>query len=291
VASLIILGHLAINKTKTKFGQAKYFGGAGYHCSWVAGQLLRNNKNQVALVSQVGKDFNLEKLRQANVDTSLVAISDLPSDQFVIKEVQNNNRSFEVRGDLAAKVNFKNINSSVFENCRIIHLATAPPDQQIKWLNQIEKLNKFRKPIISVDSFELFVKQQQEKVAQVFSKADLVFANKKEWQGIKPFLSKVNFNLVLKDGENGASFLKRGKKVFLVPAIKTKKVVDTTGAGEIIAGAFLALRLSGWGNKEGLKKACCLASLSIRDFGIEHIKKYMNVSDFTGIISSVNESN
>ena len=289
MASLIIVGHLGINRTKTRIGISEYLGGAGYHCAWIAGQIL--NSRQITLISIAGKDFNLDVLNKLNISTALVVKSKLKADRFLIEEESDLRRSFKMVGKLGERISLKNIEEKIFQNCQFIHLATASPRQQSCWLDQIEKkTDKNKKPIIAIDSLEAFIEESPEKVAKVFSRANLVFANKREWKMVVPYIHKINFDLILKKGKKGATFFKKGKKMFSVPSLKVNKIVDTTGAGEIVAGAFLAFRICGHGNRESLTKACRLASLTVEDFGIEHINKNVNFSELVDIINTKNEN-
>ena len=51
-----------------------------------------------------------------------------------------------------------------------------------------------------------------------------------------------------------------------------ENVVDKTGAGDCLNGVFMNLIANGYSNEVALKKAIEIATLSIKDFGILHIK-------------------
>jgi len=48
-------------------------------------------------------------------------------------------------------------------------------------------------------------------------------------------------------------------------------VVDTTGAGDVLAGAFLALRSVGVDVRAALRHAVAIASASVVDFGVDGV--------------------
>jgi sugar/nucleoside kinase (ribokinase family) len=79
--------------------------------------------------------------------------------------------------------------------------------------------------------------------------------------------------LVLKRGEKGVCYFEKGRLIAKAMAPVIKKVVDTTGAGELIAGIFLALIIRGFPVEKSLSLACMVASWSVENFGIEHLLK------------------
>lgn len=255
--NLLVVGHLAVNETGDGGKRHRFFGGAAYQVAQVAGLCL---PGQVSLVSVCGQDFDLSLLQRVDVK-GVKILRDQDSDRFVVRERRSGERSFKVIGDLWKKVNLKNID---FENVTWVHLATASPEQQLEWLRELKRAGKRIK--VSADTFELFVREQREKVEDVFSKCDLVFANKEEWSGLR---KKPNCPAIVKMGRNGAGLWHKDSFVFMVPAKKVR-VKDTTGAGEVVAGMFLGLTLSGMTRKEALARSCQVASLSVMEHGVSN---------------------
>jgi len=257
---LAVIGHLAINATRTKFGRQVYCGGAGFHVAWTAGMILGGN---VSLFSRCGRDYDLSALKDIGVDIENVDITNGLSDRFIINE-NGDKRTFKVEGNVFSNLGLKNEDLSGFD---WFHLATAPPKQQLEWLRLIREGNKKAK--ISADSFEIFLENNRDDVIKVFKRCDLVFANEYEWllldkEKIRP--------VIVKCGAKGAIYKDNIGDDIVVKTVKINKVVDTTGAGEVVAGVFLALNKIGKGEIEiSLLKACHLASISIKDFGVEHI--------------------
>jgi sugar/nucleoside kinase (ribokinase family) len=71
---------------------------------------------------------------------------------------------------------------------------------------------------------------------------------------------------VLKHGPAGAEFLADGCR-YRVPAPRVTEV-DPIGAGEILAGAFLALRARGLADEQALSCAVIAAASSVTEFGV-----------------------
>ncbi|MDP2860312.1 MAG: PfkB family carbohydrate kinase [bacterium] len=265
---LVVVGHLAVNKTFTPAGENIYFGGAAFHVAWAAAQFLPSRS--VGIISVCGRDFDLTPLEKTGVDTSGISINkNVNSDTFVINETKTD-RTFEAKGKLCLEVSVKPSPAN-FKNARFLHLATAPPTQQLKWIEEINDSFDRDKVLLSSDSFELFVRKFPRQTEKVFSLSDLIFANTEEWQMLNK--TKINAPLVLKMGEKGAVYFNHGKTVFRVGAVKINKIIDSVGAGEIVAGVFLAMKILGFTEKEALSSACRIASWSLEDFGIEHLAK------------------
>lgn len=261
-----MVGHLALNKTRTLKGEESYWGGAGYHVAWAAASFLP--KGRVGLVSVCGRDFDLTGLEKAGVDLRGVRIEPgKDSDVFVINE-NSQGRSFKALGRLALGVSLAEA-PEVYQGAEWWHLATATPQQQQQWLGQLGGRGRVRS--VSGDSFEIFVKQSTGEVVKVFESLNLIFANKREWSGVGGKMLERK-SLVLKRGSQGAIYFRRGKRETAVWAPRVKSVVDTTGAGEVLAGVFLAWRLRGFSARKSLEAACRVASWSVEDFGVEHLR-------------------
>jgi sugar/nucleoside kinase (ribokinase family) len=139
--------------------------------------------------------------------------------------------------------------------------------QQLEWLKQIKFLGLTNVPI-SCDTFDIFAREKAGLVRKVMNSCDLSFLNKNEYEAING--KSLNGEMVLKLGEEGAEYLVGNKTVIKVKTNKTL-VKDTTGAGDIVAGIFLALSFNGIDKKSALKEACRVATMSVNDFGVEHL--------------------
>jgi len=77
--------------------------------------------------------------------------------------------------------------------------------------------------------------------------------------------------LVVKHGPRGANLRLAGVWVE-VPAPRVETVRNTTGAGDILAGAFLAGVASGDDPRTALVKGVDLATKSVAGFGVERLR-------------------
>jgi len=143
-----------------------------------------------------------------------------------------------------------------------------PPKLQ----NRIISYLKFKgcKAKISIDTISDFIKQSPKDVINAVLRADIVFLNEREFNMLTRFASMEEKMVVRKKGKFGAEIRHKGK-ILSAKAPKVKVVVDTTGAGDVLAGAFLTLLARGRNPKDALKEAVKVASESTRKFGVEHL--------------------
>lgn len=261
-----IIGDIAWNhditptKDKTSVGGAAYYSAVGASCF----------SDQIGVVARIGEDFNLDCLTQKKINIEGIKV--IPGEKtcrFEVVQHQNGSREFEAYRGVAGIVD-----TSIFPNnyssSKFIHLSTQHPDHAITWLNMLSGHKN-----VSVDSFELFVKEFPDLTRQMFQKADIIFTNESEWQVMQQFGDDfINKPIIVKRGKDGAVY-KNKDEIFMIPAPEVS-AVDFSGAGDVLAGAFLALRAQGVSIEIALKKAIDLASYSVTEFGIEHIfsKKY-----------------
>lgn len=155
-----------------------------------------------------------------------------------------------------------------------MHLATSYPSKYLKWIKFIkEKLNK--KVIISADAVDSKDKDTIDQMVEVFRKVDLIFINTEELNNIKQAYRNIKFNkpMVLKKGKYGAVYINKFNKVIVrVPALKVD-VKDSTAAGDVLAGVFLAKLAIGYNIYDSLKHAVRVSSESVRDFGVDHLSQ------------------
>jgi sugar/nucleoside kinase (ribokinase family) len=256
---LVLIGHVGFATDRTADGVFSYSGGSGFATAFAASALLGG----VALVTQVGEEFDLDSLQRLGLDMEGVAVLPGPSATFVIDQFQDGSRSFSSDLGVAADPSFDLFPPS-FLQARYVHLGSAPPQQQLAWLDFLR--DKGCHAQVSVDMFEHFVKAEQDACRGVCDRADLIFLNDVEYRGLYDGESHPGAPTILKHGPGGAEFLGDGKG-HQIPAPPAEEV-DPTGAGEILAGAFLALRARGLPENRALTCAVAAASSSVSEFGV-----------------------
>jgi len=260
---VVVIGHVGHSTVHTLAGPRRSSGGSGYAVAASAAALIGA---RVGLVAQVGNGFDLSLLRRLRVDLTGVAELPGPAAELTIHERADGTRSFRAELGVAATVRPETF-PSFYLDASYVHLGTAPPDQQLTWL---EYLRKHRCDAqISADMFEHYVDTQLATSREVCENVDLIFMNQAEYDGLygDARLPVPKAPLIVKRGSAGARLLVDGHPQEVEAAAKTK-VVDPTGGGEILAGVFLALRAYGQPAGEALKYAVRAATSCVADYGV-----------------------
>jgi len=256
---LVLIGHAGFATDRTPHGMAKYVGGSRFAGAFAASVLLDGG---VGLVTQVGEDFDLGHLRRLPLDLEGVAVVPGASATFVIDQVPDGSLRFRSDLGVAAEPRFDLFPASYFEASHV-HLGTAPPRQQLEWLDFLRSRGCHAQ--ISADMFEPFVAAEPDACRSMCDRSDLVFLNEAEFRGIYAGKSQPRGPVILKHGPSGAEYLGAGKRhSVLAPSVEE---LDPIGAGEILAGAFLALRTRGLPEDQALAYAVGAATASVTEFG------------------------
>ena len=137
-----------------------------------------------------------------------------------------------------------------------MHLGTAPPHQQLAWLKFLR--DKGCRAQVSVDMFEPFVAAEPGACREICDRADLIFLNEAEHRDLYGRRPPSSRPTILKHGSGGAEFLAEGIR-HRIPAPPVDEV-DPIGAGEILAGSFLALRARGLAEDRALSYSVVAAT-------------------------------
>ena len=264
--NLVVMGHVGFENIYTNTDIITYCGGAGYYTS-VASSLF---SKKVGLVSRIGADFDIKKLKNLGIDLEGVKmINDGLSTQFKLKY---NKENFELRDfkcdlNVGEGIKSKDIPEEYFFT-KYFHIATAPPRQQINWINHIRR--KKSNAIISIDTIDNYIKTCKRSVINALSLADIIFVNRKEFESLTEL--KNHKNIIIKKGPEGADYLTNGKVLYSVkPPHAT--LIDPTGAGDILAGVYLSVINVTNDYKKSLEIAVKIASESIEQYGVDFLLK------------------
>jgi sugar/nucleoside kinase (ribokinase family) len=259
--SLVVVGHVGHATDQTASGDVSYVGGSGYAAAFAAAALL---PGAVGLVTQVGRDFEAAGLGRLPLDLGGVAVLPGASARFTIVQFGDGTRSFESDLGVASSAR-RDLFPDAYLQASHIHLGTAPPRQQLAWVKFLR--GQGCRSRISVDMFEHFVATQPDDSRRACDAADLIFLNEVEFKGLCGGAWLPDVPVVLKYGPGGAEFRAHGIQQFA--AAPDAREVDPIGAGEILAGAFLALVTQGLPEIDALKHAVSAASASVTEFGVD----------------------
>lgn len=255
-----------INKTPTETSIMP--GGAVFFASIAASTVLQ----PVGLVTKVGYDFDTTYLTQKGILAEGISIvSDKPTDTAILKYLDKldlTQRSIETNFDISMTLEPKDI-PKTFLDSRIIHIGTTPPVIQARFLPY---LREHSKALISIDSDSIFLDNpdHRDQALANLQNADIVFLNRKEQASVDTQLLSEK-ELILKLDKEGALVQRRDKTLAETKVNSDLPAKDPTGAGDILAGSYLASRALGKAPQESLDTAVALATRSVTQNGINHL--------------------
>jgi sugar/nucleoside kinase (ribokinase family) len=258
---LVIVGHLGFNEDHSPYGSHRSHGGAAYGAARGAGVLA---PERVGIVAAVGSDYDFGPIRDLGVDVEGVRTRSGGSARFRLTEHADGTRSFETDLGVAAEPALDAFPDE-YAGARHFHLCTAPPAQQVAWLEFLRGLPGVR--TISGDAFEAYAEADPEMSRAVLSRCDLLFMNEEERRILYPRGIPGEHSYVVKNGAGGASYVDSNTAVDR-PA-RQVVAVDTTHAGEILAGTFLRIRLAGFPPSVALAHAVRAATAKVTEFGVD----------------------
>jgi len=259
---LVVIGHVGTSIVQAASMSWTCAGGSGYAVTASAGALIGG---RVGLVAAVGTDADLAPLRHRRVDLDGVTELPGPSARLRIREFSDGSRSFSAELGVAATVRTASFPARYLDAAHI-HLGTAPPDQQLTWLEYLRE-HGYRAQV-SADMFEHYVSTYPTASREVCDNVDLIFMNQAEYDGLygDVQLPAPKAPLVVKRGPAGARLLVDGHPQEVEAPIP--HVVDPTGGGEVLAGVFLALRADGLPERMALKYAVRASARCAEDYGV-----------------------
>jgi sugar/nucleoside kinase (ribokinase family) len=259
---LVVIGHVGTSIVQAGTVSRTCAGGSGYAVAASAGALI---SGRAGLVAAVGTDADLAPLRHRKVD--LDGVTELPgsSPRLRVREFGDGSRSFSAELGVAATVRTASFPVR-YLGAAHIHLGTAPPDQQLAWLEYLHE--RGYRAQISADMFEHYVTTYPTASREVCDSVDLIFMNQVEYDRLygDAQLPVPKAPLVVKRGPAGARLLVDGHPQEVEAPMP--HVVDPTGGGEVLAGVFLALRADGLPERAALKYAVRASARCVEDYGV-----------------------
>jgi len=281
---LVVIGHVGISVVCTRAGRWTSPGGSGYAVAASAAALIGD---RVGLVAQVGTGFDLTLL--GRVQANLAGVLELPgpSAELCIDQFDDGRRSFRAKLGVAGTVRLESLPSQYLTAARI-HLGTAPPAQQLTWLRFLRAHGCTAQ--VSADMFEHYVTNAPSASREVCDKADLIFMNRVEYDGLYGDAEQPvpKAPLIIKRGSAGACIVIDGLSQDV--AAEQTQVVDPTGGGEVLAGVFLALRTAGWPQLPALEHAVRAATSCVSEFGVAGPHLRASLEAIAREVPSVNNS-
>ena len=277
-SKLIVAGVLALDDLKTpERCEKKIVGGAGVYSS-----ISSSFFTKTTLIAAIGNDFPsqiVEKLERKEINLDCVKTLNYPtfhwSGEYVgdMSQAITHETNFQINDHYDWEVN---------EDCRKIDftlLCNNDPNIQDKVLKQTKS------KVIALDTMNLWIEIQKDKLDEVVANIQILFLNDAEAQmysqennldiAAQILLRKGPEYVIIKRGNKGATLYDRKMKKD-IPCYKIENFVDPTGAGDTFAGAAMGyLAETGKYDYKTLVRAMyygsAAASITVEGFGTEAI--------------------
>ncbi|RLI25598.1 hypothetical protein DRO57_03580 [Candidatus Bathyarchaeota archaeon] len=266
---LVVMGHVSMDKVITSKGENRQPGGAALYTAIAAKTLLRS----VYLVTCIGRDYAyMDILRR--FDLKGIKVSSRPSTRFTIR-YDKDWRAEYLEAKVGAGVYIKPslIPEEWLSEKTVLHLAPMPPSRVLKVIEHVREIAP--ETVISVNAWKGYITKSSVGIfREIARQVDFFVLNEAEAYGLTGLRSLARAvaklrarTLVVTLGELGA-VVKRDSEIMLIPALTGffGETVDTTGAGDVWCGGFLAgYMLTGDFNK-AVVSASILAGLKCLDW-------------------------
>lgn len=243
---------------------------------------------KACLTGIVGNDKEGHKFIQHVNDIGLVTANDflrhtgLPTGKALIFITQDGERTIRTYLGASQKIEPGDVQNDAVKDSDWVFIEGYLLGNQERGIETvyraIELAKKAGKKIAFTLSAEFIPEYYPKETEYVVSNTDLLFANSKEgmaftgkqtWDETFEELKSRGLDVVLSNGADGVLIAYGGERNIYVPAEKDVKVVDTTGAGDALAGGFFAAILKGLSAEEAGKLGVKSAARVISHVGAE----------------------
>jgi len=243
---LVFVGHISVDKVENVNGTRVQPGGAALYAAMAARTLSPN----VTLISATGKDNQFLDVLNL-LPYKDVKIYDVPSTKFHIKYDRRWEAHY-LRADHGAgsRITSRRISDKWLRHKSIFHISPMRPSQVAGILDKIKQKSPETK--VSVNTWIDYIKEGRRNrriLKDIALKADFFILSDTEAKALAQtdsISSAVRLlkakRLIVTLGNFGAIISGENVDMRMVPALNLApdKVVDTTGAGDVWCGAFLA---------------------------------------------------
>jgi ribokinase len=287
----VFVGHISVDKVENVNGTRVQPGGAALYAAMAARTLSQN----VTLISATGKDNQF--LNELNVlPYKDVKIYDAPSTKFHIRyDSRWEAHYLKASHGAGAKITSRRISDKWLKHKSIFHISPMQPSKVVKIVDKIKK--KSPETLVSVNTWLDYIREGRKNrriLKDIALKADFLIMSDTEVKALTQtdsISSAVRLlkakRLIVTLGSLGAII--RGEDVGLqmVAALNLPpdKVVDTTGAGDVWCGAFLATYNLTEDFSKSINAASTISRIKCSDWGFQsliklHFKEPNDVIEF-----------
>lgn len=233
----------------------------------------------------------VQNLKDMGVETKHIkTVSGVPTGLAMITVGDNDNTIVVVAGtNNHVDIEYVNGIKEALLECEIVLLQHEIPQETIEYVVELCAQNGV-KIVLNPGPARPVKKEILEKVTYLTPNEHETVILFGEELSFEELMKKYPEKLVITQGSRGVSTCLKNGEVVLVPARKAK-VVDTTGAGDTLNGAFTVAVTEGKGIVEALTFANAAAGLSTEKFGAqggmptyEEVEKAMGDSSFVKVL-------
>jgi len=270
--SISIVGSIALDTIEThKEFRKNLLGGSATYATIAAGGF-----SLVYPVGVVGNDFSdhgFELFEKYSASMDDIKISEGNTFRWggrYDKSMDNRETLFT---DLGVFETFSPSLSNTCKNSNYLFLANIHPDIQLSVMAQMNK-----KSVVIVDSMNLWIETQRQKLLEVIKGCNIFLINESEAQLLsnkkdleeagKLFLRLGPDKVIIKKGSKGCDFFSHNNN-YTIGTYKVENVRDSTGAGDVFGGGYIAGLASGLNDINSLILGSALASICVEEFGVE----------------------
>jgi sugar/nucleoside kinase (ribokinase family) len=242
----VFVGHISVDKVENVNGTRVQPGGAALYAAMAARTLSPN----VALISATGKDYDFLDVLNL-LPYKDVKMYDAPSTRFHIKYDRRWEAHYLIADHGAgSRITSRRISDRWLRHKSIFHISPMRPSKVARILDKIKQKSPETK--VSVNTWIDYVKEGRRNrriLKDIALKADFLILSDTEAKALAQtdsISSAVRLlkakRLIVTLGNFGAIISGENVEMRMVPALNLSpdKVVDTTGAGDVWCGAFLA---------------------------------------------------
>ncbi|MBI1883633.1 MAG: bifunctional hydroxymethylpyrimidine kinase/phosphomethylpyrimidine kinase [Chlamydiae bacterium] len=277
---VVVIGSIALDTVKTPYGEVQNVLGGSATFFTLAARLFA----PVQVVGVIGEDFPEKYLKVfKNSKADLEGLLKLPGKTFRWSgSYENPNEAITHDTQLNVFGEFDPRLPEHYRKTPYVFLANIHPALQERVLSQLEG-----KPLIACDTMNHWISSHRKELIALYKNVHIVFLNEGEAKlltgekllvrAARQIYSTGPQWVIIKKGEHGVLGFD-GKDFITLPGFPTEQVVDTTGAGDSFAGAFMGYLAKKGGLKkniiqEALAYATVVASFTVEGFSIQGLKK------------------
>lgn len=277
MSEILVAGVLALDDLKTpKRSEKGIVGGAGVYSS-ISSSIFA----ETALVAAIGNDFPesiIDKIRDRRINIESVKKLDYPTFHWSGEYVGDMSQAITHDTEFTINEYYTWDIIEKHRNPTILLLCNNDPNIQLRILEQVNAKT------VAMDTMNLWIDINRDKLDSVVSKVNILFINDAEARQYSRFenlgeaanclLEKGPEYVIIKKGEHGASLYSKERETHL-KAFAVNDFVDPTGAGDSFAGAAMGYLIDKEINSGNLITAmnygAAVASVTVEGFGTESI--------------------